>query len=333
MKFNKIKTVVAVCLFTLSLTIISNAQGVSRTENAPGVSRAECFPLEKLSAEKRKAAEELLLKAMDDAALFTFVGGLKPMSSGFKSMQVRSRLPQIALADAENTVSGLEAKKAEDLTAQEKGQLTQAKQVVDRAKSLKNIDDTREMLAQWRCGDDFYAGVQHFTRLYDGVRHLDSFVVYKPRLREQITNKAAFFSRWGITVNSHPLDVLYAVDADETAARQGGYGYLFGYPDYAVKFFVLASEEEEFSGEFVARDFTSIPTFGRPTNSFVYAVPKGHVANDADRALKARAEPILAEYKKRRAEYIGEGKKGIVELIRDWFCDGAGKCTSSNAKY
>ncbi|MBK8149172.1 MAG: hypothetical protein IPK58_13440 [Acidobacteria bacterium] len=54
--------------------------------------------------------------------------------------------------------------------------------------------------------------------------------------------------------------------------------------------------------------------------------------NDADKALKARAAPILAAYKKRRGEYVGDGKKGVVEMLRDWFCDGRGQCSPANAK-
>jgi hypothetical protein len=49
-----------------------------------------------------------------------------------------------------------------------------------------------------------------------------------------------------------------------------------------------------------------------------------------DRALRARAARILAEYRTRREQYIGAGKTGIVALLRDWFCrDGSG-CAAAN---
>ena len=87
-----------------------------------------------------------------------------------------------------------------------------------------------------------------------------------------IRTRSKFYTRWNTT----------------KPAREGGYGYLFGYPDYAVRFFVESSNEEKFSGRFVERDFRSIPTFARETNAFVYAVPKGQAENETDRALRAR---------------------------------------------
>ncbi|NJM52355.1 MAG: hypothetical protein HC846_02550 [Blastocatellia bacterium] len=56
--------------------------------------RTECFPFERLPPEKRKKAEDLLLKALDSEALYTIVGGLKPMSSGFASFQFTIREPR-----------------------------------------------------------------------------------------------------------------------------------------------------------------------------------------------------------------------------------------------
>lgn len=304
-----------------------------QTISAQGVSREECFPLQKLSPELRVKAEALLLKALDDAALYTFVGQLKPMSSGFLPFQATSALPSIEIAEAEAVVKELGAKPQDQLTGPEKGRLSTAKAAVERRDALARIDETRQILKHWRCGDEIFADVQHFTRLYDGKRFFDAFVMSKPRVRRMLSEKAAFFSRWGITANSHPLEILYAVDSDTSNAREGGYGYLFGYPDYAVRFFVAANEENQFSGQFVARDFISIPAYARETGSFVYAVPKGHKTTEIDDQLRKAADPILSAYKKRRAEYIGEGKKGVVELLRDWFCEPNKGCAPSNAKF
>ena len=46
-----------------------------------GVPRAECFPAANLPAELRAKSEEMLLRALDNEALYTLVGGLKPMST------------------------------------------------------------------------------------------------------------------------------------------------------------------------------------------------------------------------------------------------------------
>ena len=49
-----------------------------------------------------------------------------------------------------------------------------------------------------------------------------------------------------------------------------------------------------------------------------------------DRALRARAAQILAEYRKRREQYVGSGKPGIAALLRDWCCKADGACAAGN---
>lgn len=292
--------------------------------------RAECFAFEKLPLKQRQTAEDLLLKALDGEALYTIVGGLKPMSSGFQTFQLQVNLPRISVAEAEKTTRELAAKKAEELTSEEKRRLNLAKQAIERKQTLDKIAQTRAIFEQWQCGGEIFADVHHYARVYEGKRFYDTVVFSRLRLRDMLTEKADFYSRWGVTSNSHPLDVLYAVEYNETGARFGGYGFLFGYPDYAVEFFVKSSEEEEFSGKFVERDFYSLPTFVGE-NRFVYAVPKGHVENETDRVLRGKAEQIFNEYKRRRAAYIGPGKKGVVAMMRDWFCISQNQCSPITA--
>jgi hypothetical protein len=291
--------------------------------DARTAARADCFPFERLAPEKRERAEQLLLKALDSEALYTIVGNLKPMSSGFLSFDFPARLPRLSEQEALDAEKTLGAKAAETLSAEEKARLAQAKQAVSRARTLREIEEIREILALWRCGAGdgaFFADVQHFAKTFEGRRHAEAVVFNRANLRRAVREKSDFFSRWAITANSHPLQILYAVETDETGARFGGYGYLFGYPDYAVEFFVRAADSEEFTGKFVERDFYSVPTFSRPTNGFVWAVPKNHAENEIDKAIRAEAAKIYAEYKTRRERYIGAGKKGVVEMMRDWFC-------------
>ncbi len=260
--------------------------------------RNECFPFEKLSPEKRKVAEELLLKALDSEALYTIVSDLKPMSSGFTNFQTEIRPPR-------------DEKKADE-----------------RRNTLAKISDTREILRHFKCSENLFADIHHFAKSFEGKRFSDAVIFNRSNLSAMLKSKSAFFERWAITENSHPLQVLYAVDYDETGARFGGYGYLFGYPDYAIRFFVQAADEEDFSGKFIERDFFSNPTFSSPKNGFVYAVPKGQTETEVDKLLKTKAIKIFDEYKLRRDKYIGEGKKGVVEMMRDWFCDEKGNCNA-----
>lgn len=105
-----------VCVF---LFTVSAAAGQT-------VGRSECFPFERLAPEKRERAETLLLKALDGEALHTIAGDLKPMSSGFQSFRVETRLPRQSAAETEKTAQTLGAKKADELKDDEKRQLAAA---------------------------------------------------------------------------------------------------------------------------------------------------------------------------------------------------------------
>jgi hypothetical protein len=63
------------------------------------VPRASCFALEKLPAPLRVQAEKLLLDLLDSEALYTIIGGMKPMSSGFASYRLNTKEPKIGTLD------------------------------------------------------------------------------------------------------------------------------------------------------------------------------------------------------------------------------------------
>ncbi len=150
-----------------------------------------------------------------------------------------------------------------------------------------------------------------------------------------LARHAEFFAPLGFTRGSHPMEVLTAIEWSDRAPRWRGQGYLYGYPDYAVDFFVQAGEAEARTGQFVPRDPVRVPTFGTTLerSNFVWTAAKGHTENEQDRALTTRAARILAAYTERRARYIGPGKPGAFALLRDWYCgDGNGPCSPQNAR-
>jgi hypothetical protein len=259
-----------VCLFVLHSPAI-------------GASRCECFPMERLHADLRAKSEALLLQALDSEALYTIIGGLKPMSSGFASFKFSVEKP--------------------DLT---------------------QIEEMRRLLSVWRCGEKLYADVHHFAAIYDDeetkgkIRFAEAVVFNRPALAGKIGQYSDYFAPYGITPNAHPMEVLMTIEHSQQSHRWRGLGYLFGFPLYAVNFFVAAGEDEQRTRKFVERDFYSIPTFVAAERHFVWAVPKGHEEGEEDRAIKSRAAIILAEYQKRRARYVGPGKRGIVKMLRDW---------------
>lgn len=253
--------------------------------------RAGCFPFERLPMPERAKAEELLLRALDSEALYTIVGGIKPMSSGFGQM----RFPVKSI-------------------------------------DLAQLEERRRILAHFRCGDTYYATQHYFAQTFNGERSFDAVIFNLPRVEAMLRERQSFWRVFGITPNSHPLEVLMVTEHDATSRRNIGYGYLFGYPEYAVNFFAEAADRETRTGTFVERDFLSLPTF-TGERRFVYAVPKGYREADVDRAMHERSAPVLEAYRERRARYIGEGKPGVVALLRDWFDDGRGGCSPQNAQF
>jgi hypothetical protein len=171
----------------------------------PGASRCECFPTERLPADLRVKSEALLLKALDSEALYTIIGGLKPMSSGIASFKFSVEKPDLA-----------------------------------------QIEETRRLLSVWRCGNELFADVQHFAAIYDDektrekFRFADAIVFNLPALDGKIGEYAEFFAPYGITPNAHPMEVLTTIEYSQPNIRWRGYGYLFGFPLYAVDFFVTA---------------------------------------------------------------------------------------------
>jgi hypothetical protein len=257
------------------------------------VPRAECFPVERLPADLRPLAEEMLLKMLDSEALYTLVGGLKPMSSAFVTFKIDTRRPDTAA-----------------------------------------LERARQALSAVRCGDAYEADLIVFRRVGpDGTRYAEGVVFFVPAYRRMVARYADFWAPFGITPSAPPFVALTLLENDDTTARNRALGYLYGYPKPAVDFFVEAADEGKATDKLVPRDFRSIPTFSNPTNQFVYAVPKGTPETDEDRRLRADAARILTAYRARRARYVGEGRPGVVALLRDWLDDGTGRCAPENARF
>lgn len=254
------------------------------------VPRSEAFSVQELPPNLRERAEAILLRALDTEALYTIVGGMKPMSSGF----VNHREP------------------------------------VDNP-NLARIEETRRILRALRCGNELIWELHHFAQPWDAMRSMEGVVFNGPAMRRLMVDRSGFFGFFGLTPSANPMEVLMAVEYADQPRRHRGFGYLFGYPRHAVDFFVEAQAEQRRTGNFVERDFFQVETFVAKTGRFVWAVPKGHVPNEADLAIQQRASRILAYYRSIRPRYIGEGRPGAVALLRDWMDDGRGRLSSAEA--
>ena len=252
-----------------------------------------CFPVDTLSADDRAVAERILLTMGDGEGLYTLAGGLKPVSSGMLlSVRVAPALDQTAM-DA--------------------------------------LEQRRRVTARLTCGEVgvftlVFADAQ--TSATKGTARVTELVLYhRTSVTETVRRHAGYFAALGITPSSDPREVLAAVEHAPRADRWRGYGYLYGYPDHAVDFFVTAGIEGDATGKVVPRDFRRIETWTRhkdpndetpPLSMFVHAVPKGAAESDPERVLREAAAPIYRRYVEARRRFVAPGTGGAVALWRDW---------------
>jgi hypothetical protein len=197
--------------------------------------------------------------------------------------------------------------------------------------SVPELDALRSILQAFQCTSRLTGDVQVFAQAHDGEKSADALLFHRPRFAATIEKYPNPFASLQIVSSMAPLDAVDRLDRDPTTKRFRAYGYLFGYPEHAVDFFVSAEETETTTGKFVERDFVHIPTFAKPTGAFTYAVPKGQALTPEDVALREKAAPVLAAYRKARTEHI-KGGKGAARLLRTVFDDGSGRCKPENAE-
>ncbi|GAB5528072.1 MAG: hypothetical protein Roseis2KO_59440 [Roseivirga sp.] len=153
-----------------------------------------------------------------------------------------------------------------------------------------------------------------FRQPWDEKRHIQVLVCRKDQFRKTLQREALFFGQWGFTANADPATVLTAIEFESENDRYRAYGYLFGYPDYAVDFFVEASIAGEESGEFVTRDFFHIPVAAGDKGYFTYAIPKGYIPGKSDSMIYNRAWATLARYNQLKGQYEKKRSVGCLGI-------------------
>ncbi len=204
--------------------------------------------------------EELLEEMLISEALYTLAGGLKPVSSSFWRATIAIEKPSLT-------------------------------EVSEARIALKSFEDRYP---------DFDTGVMAFANTYEGERYLDAFVAHRSSVSRMIDTYSEFWAPYGVTQEMAPAEVILTVEHMPKLDRFRGYGYLFGYPDYAVDFFVEAAAHEDGTDDFVERDFRQIPTIASETGRFTYAVPKGYPVQPVDRELLENSLTILSMLRKYR---------------------------------
>lgn len=216
-------------------------------------------------------ADSMLAKAYQNEALYTLQGGLKPMSTVY---QFRMELDSITMQPVDSSD-------------------------IDRFRDLQRV-------AQWLSNDRFVFVVVPFTRLFQNERTMQMLVISRESFMAGISRNHDFWIYWGLVPESSPEVVVTVVENAEKYRRFEGYGYLFGYPQYAIDFFVEAARSQDETGEFVERSFFQLPVFSKQGGRFVYAVPKDVTPSEEDLTIRLQAETILNEFIREFEPFKGE---------------------------
>ncbi len=182
---------------------------------------AGCFDDAALSPNDRKRAEEILWDSLDREALFTYAGGLKPVSIGIATTRVSVHQPD----------------------------------------NLDELEQLRRILPAFGCPGLFAAELHHSNFVVDGKRYMQAVVFHLPHLRVAIHRHEDLFGSYGITPSANPMEVMLAIQYAREGQTSLLLGNILGYPEDAVDFFYASSREQQRTGQFVRRDFLSPPSF------------------------------------------------------------------------
>lgn len=243
----------------------------------------------KLSNEEKRLADSVLTLALDNEALYTIVEPIKPIST-----VMNFSLP---IARPDSVPSGVREASAPSPA------------------DLQRLQQLQTVLNRLQIGDVQFLLIP-FKRAEKGKRYFEVVAINTALLQKVIARDQTFWAQWGFVPNANPAVVLTTVEFEERLDRYRGYGYLFGYPEHAITFFVEAARSEDSTKQFVKRDFFQIPVFSSQTGHFTYAIPKGYTPTEVDSALYRTATATLQRYKAMRQNFIGkDGRLKARELL------------------
>lgn len=241
----------------------------------------------------RQLADSMLAYGLDHEAIYTLLDTLKPISS-IKFLRYR-------IAADSNTPEGAE-------------HIIRLQGMPDTLKAYQRICSALST-------GDWQFVLNPFARTDDGYRSIEIYVVRKSRFKSILQQKQHFFGQWGFTPDADPATVLPVIEYEKKYDRYRAYGYLFGYPDYAVDFFVNASitSDRDTTIKLVPRDFFAIPVWAGDKGYFTYAMPKGHTPGETDSVIYRKSLDVLNKYRQERGKYVNnKGEMNALELWRRW---------------
>lgn len=240
--------------------------------------------------------DSILQYGLDHEALYTLLDDLKPMSS-----LVSYRFP---LANTDT----LTKTNANIVDRETQGIYLDRLYSVQQALNKMNFTDLRFVLIPYKVSQG-------------NKRLMQLSVVRISALDNLLKVKESFFGQFGLVPGADPAIVVSTIENADKYERNRGYGYLFGYPDYAVDFFIEAAVNTKKNNELAPREFFQIPVYAGDKGHFVYVYPKEHKLNLAnDSILYYKAEKTLMNYKKIRNNYLNaDSTVRAHQLLTDYY--------------
>jgi hypothetical protein len=194
--------------------------------------------------------------------------------------------------------------------------------IIDRAEHGRYLDElyTVQQLINGLNFPDLRFIVVPYQEAQDSKRIVQISAVRISLLDSLLRTQESFFGQYGLVPGTDPNVVASVIENAGIYERYRGYGYLFGYPDHAVDFFVDASLTLNTSGEFVGRRFFNIPVYAGKEGYFVYANPEGYTPAAVDSTIYYKAQDVLARYQEIRSNYLNaDSTLQAYRLLRDFF--------------
>lgn len=257
---NKIKPIIPLLGLTILMACSASRYSASHTNQNS---------YQQLNAEDRQLADTLIKKIVDNEGLYTVISGLKPMSS------VTELYLNIAAKDS--TFNGL--RNITDTSTADFQKLKRYQRIVN----ALQFGDLNLMISPYRLTQK-------------GQRAIQISVHRKSLIDSLLNANSTFFGQFGFVPDTSPEILINTTEYEHKYNRFRAYGYLFGYPEYAVSFFTEAALSEAKTGSFVKRDFFQIPVANGKNGRFVYATPKDYQTGPIDTAILQRAKYFLAKY-------------------------------------
>lgn len=283
MKHIRNSLIAFLAILSLVCCSVKNKQSISHTETT-------------MTLQEERLVDSILQFGLDNEALFTLMGDIKPLSS------LTVYYYPVANTDSTKLIGGNFLSRDKD------------------GKYLDKMYRIQQAVNKIKIPDLEFVVVPYVNPSKD-KRVIQVSVIRKSSLDKKLKEKENFYGQLGLVPGINPGIALAIIEASSDFERWRGYGYLFGYPDHAVDFYNKSSDVNKKTGKQLARNFFRIPTYNADHSNFVYAYAKDHALNPKeDSVLYYKAADVLKTYKGLRDKYTNpDGSVQSYKLLKDYY--------------